>query len=367
MLSEELGAASCIKSRVNRLSVISAITSVQQRLKLYSKVPDNGLAVFCGNITIDGTTKEKKMLFDFEPFRPVSRSLYHCDSRFHTECLEELLADEDRIGFIVMDGNGALFAAIQGNSKEILHKFAVDLPKKHGRGGQSALRFARLRLEKRHNYIRKVSETAAAIFIGNGTTLNITGLILAGSAELKTELSRSDLFDQRLQKATIKIVDVSYGGESGLNQAIELASDSLSGIKFVKEKKLISEFFDHIYQDTGKFCFGTDETLMALEMGAAETIICWDGLETQRIVLKGQGSNPHQLIKYLTPGDASELDGQDEVIESSLLLEWITENFGSSLEIVSDQTQEGAQFVNGFGGIGAILRYKVDLGELQLF
>jgi peptide subunit release factor 1 (eRF1) len=32
----------------------------------------------------------------------------------------------------------------------------VDLPKKHGRGGQSALRFARLRLEKRHNYVRKV-------------------------------------------------------------------------------------------------------------------------------------------------------------------------------------------------------------------
>jgi hypothetical protein len=34
---------------------------------------------------------------------------------------------------------------------------AVDLPKKHGRGGQSALRFARLRMEKRHNYVRKVS------------------------------------------------------------------------------------------------------------------------------------------------------------------------------------------------------------------
>jgi peptide subunit release factor 1 (eRF1) len=32
----------------------------------------------------------------------------------------------------------------------------VDLPKKHGRGGQSALRFARLRMEKRHNYVRKV-------------------------------------------------------------------------------------------------------------------------------------------------------------------------------------------------------------------
>lgn len=46
--------------------------------------------------------------------------------------------------------------AEQGSTRDVLHKFTVDLPKKHGRGGQSALRFARLRMEKRHNYVRKV-------------------------------------------------------------------------------------------------------------------------------------------------------------------------------------------------------------------
>ncbi len=61
-----------------------------------------------------------------------------------------------RYGFIVMDGNGSLFGTLSGNTREVLHKFTVDLPKKHGRGGQSALRFARLRMEKRHNYVRKV-------------------------------------------------------------------------------------------------------------------------------------------------------------------------------------------------------------------
>lgn len=55
-----------------------------------------------------------------------------------------------------MDGNGSLFGTLCGNTREVLHKFTVDLPKKHGRGGQSALRFARLRMEKRHNYVRKV-------------------------------------------------------------------------------------------------------------------------------------------------------------------------------------------------------------------
>lgn len=67
-----------------------------------------------------------------------------------------------RYGFIVMDGNGSLFGTLSGNTREVMHKFTVDLPKKHGRGGQSALRFARLRLEKRHNYVRKVRTTPSS-------------------------------------------------------------------------------------------------------------------------------------------------------------------------------------------------------------
>lgn len=87
-----------------------------------------------------------------------------------------------------MDGNGSLFGTLQGNTRDVLHKFTVDLPKKHGRlvfgvlkyfvwntvhfciwgrGGQSALRFARLRMEKRHNYVRKVAEVAVEMFIRN--------------------------------------------------------------------------------------------------------------------------------------------------------------------------------------------------------
>ena len=93
-----------------------------------------------------------------------------------------------------------------------MHKFTVDLPKKHGRGGQSALRFARLRMEKRHNYVRKVAETAVQLFISNDKP-NISGMILAGSADFKTELSQSDMFDPRLQGKIIKLVDVSYGGD----------------------------------------------------------------------------------------------------------------------------------------------------------
>jgi peptide chain release factor subunit 1 len=97
-----------------------------------------------------------------------------------------------------MDGNGCLFGTVFGNTREVIHKLSVELPKKHGRGGQSALRFARLRLEKRHNYLAKVAELCTQLFITDNR-INVTGIVLAGSAEFKNDLQDSDLFDARLK------------------------------------------------------------------------------------------------------------------------------------------------------------------------
>ncbi|GEM10525.1 peptide chain release factor eRF subunit 1 [Rhodotorula toruloides] len=390
MLTQEYGTASNIKSRVNRLSVLAAITSTQQRLKLYSKVPPNGLIIYCGTILTD-EGKEKKVNIDFEPFKPINTSLYLCDNKFHTEALAELLESDAKFGFIVMDGNGALFGTLAGNTREVIHKFSVDLPKKHGRGGQSALRFARLRMEKRHNYVRKVAELAVQHFITDDK-VNVQGLVLAGSADFKTELNQSDMFDQRLQAKVIKVVDVSYGGENGFNQAIELAAESLSNVKFVQEKKLISRYFDEISHDSGKYCFGVDDTLRGLEMGAVETLIVWENLDVTRHVLRDSQGAEHVVHTQAPPPTASNnkaeaavgiaaLSEQDrekfidkatglemeQAAEPVNLLEWLSEkykDFGAEIEIVTNKSQEGSQFVKGFGGIGGLLRYKVDFAEI---
>ncbi|GMG28841.1 unnamed protein product [Ambrosiozyma monospora] len=369
MLTDEYGTASNIKSRVNRLSVLSAITSTQQKLKLYSNVPKNGMVLYCGEVLTD-EGKEKKLTIAFEPFKPINTSLYLCDNKFHTEALTELLESDDRFGFIVMDGNGALFGALSGNTREILHKFTVDLPKKHGRGGQSALRFARLRDEKRHNYVRKVSEVAVQNFITNDK-VNVAGLILAGSADFKTELSRSDMFDIRLQAKIVKIVDISYGGENGFNQAIELSAETLANVKFIQEKKLITKYFDEISQDTGKFCYGIDDTLKALDLGACEIIIVHEGLDIVRYTLKDPDGN--ESVAHASPtADKStyliDKAGQElEVVDEMPFLEWLAEHYkdyGATVEFVTDRSSEGAQFVKGFGGIGALLRYKVNFEQL---
>lgn len=272
-----------------------------------------------------------------------------------------------------MDGNGTLFGTLSGNTRDVVHKFSVDLPKKHGRGGQSALRFARLREEKRHNYVRKVAELAVQNFITNDKA-NVAGLILAGSADFKNDLNQSDLFDNRLQAKVIKVVDVSYGGENGFNQAIELSSETLGNVKFIQEKKLIGKYFDEISLDTGRICFGIEDTLKALELGAVETLIVFENLEITRWALKD--SNGSEILLHTTKEQEEnnrdkfmdkETGQEMEIISQDSFLEWIAEHyrdFGTTLEFVSDRSTEGNQFVKGFGGVGGILRYKVNFEQL---
>ena len=198
-------------------------------------------------------------------------------------------------------------------------------------------------------------------------------MILAGSAEFKNDLAQSHLFDPRLAAKVLKIVDVSYGGENGFNQAIELSSDTLTNVKFIYEKKLISRYFNEISQDTGKYCFGIEDTLKALEMGAVEILIVFENLNLMRYTLKNTKSNEEEILHlnseqekdttYFNTEDGVEL----EIIDKIDLVEWFAENykkFGTRLEFISDKGhQEGTQFVKGFGGLGGILRYRVDFIE----
>jgi peptide chain release factor subunit 1 len=83
-----------------------------------------------------------------------------------------------------------------------------------------------------------------------------------------------------------------------------LAAESLANVKFIQEKKLISKYFDEISQDTGRFCFGVNDTLKGLELGAVETLIVWENLDITRYVLKSSGCEywiePSQIVIELS-------------------------------------------------------------------
>lgn len=147
------------------------------------------------------------------------------------------------------------------------------------------MRFARIREEKRHNYVTKCCELSVANFISDDRP-NVKGIVIAGSANLKYDLQNHDKWDKRLANIVLGSLDVSYGFENGLSQAITLGADLLSNVKFVHEKKIIGKFFEAISLDTGLITFGVDDTMKALELGALETMLLFEEIEIMRYEIK---------------------------------------------------------------------------------
>lgn len=57
-----------------------------------------------------------------------------------------------------------------------------------------------------------------------------------------------------------------------------------------------------------------------------------------------------------------------ELVENQPLLEWLANNyksFGATLEIITDKSQEGSQFVRGFGGIGGEHSFHIDVYQIN--
>ena len=90
----------------------------------------------------------------------------------------------------------------------------------------------------------------------------------------------------------------------------------MANVKFVQEKRLIQKYFDEIALDTGKYCFGIEDTLKALDMGAVETLIVWENLEIARNTLRNAAGGSH--LSNIVPcvllinhrGDHRPFDGQ---------------------------------------------------------
>lgn len=329
-----------------------------------------------------------------EPPRPLQRSLYFCGSRFQTDLLKEQLEEGIRYGFCIVDGDGADFYAVAGNRRELLFTLAdPNLPKKHNKGGQSAPRFGRIRDEKRDAYLKKLSERINSTFIDPDThKVTVEALIFAGSGEVKNQLAKCQELDARVASRVVRCVDIQYDGDAGLAEAIDRSSDLLGDLQYNAERKLISEFFRCVGNDTGTACFGARDVQYALEGGAVKTLVLWQDLPLRRFTIEattGGNDTPkskkvEKVVVYADSADkvpqlqstrasASSSSSSSssvplvvyEVVEEVRMLDWLVENAGAlygveDIKLVSDASAEGHQFAQGFGGLAATLRYRVD-------
>ncbi|MDZ4226697.1 MAG: hypothetical protein U1B79_01150 [Candidatus Pacearchaeota archaeon] len=112
-LEAEKSTAKNIKSAATRKNVSNALDKITRQLKEYKKTPENGLAIFSGNISkVEG--QEDLKLWTIEPMMPLKTRMYRCDKEFILEPLKEMLEVTEVFGLLVMDRKEATIGLLEG-------------------------------------------------------------------------------------------------------------------------------------------------------------------------------------------------------------------------------------------------------------
>lgn len=372
MLRNEYGTASNIKSTSTRKNVQEAIVKVQQRLKLFKAPPKNGLVIFCGAIPQNGAGSERMETYVVVPPEPISIYLYRCDSRFHIEHLTEQLRDKETYGILLIDASQATIATIQGKRLKIVRELTSGVPGKTRAGGQSARRYERLRDMRLQQYFTRVAEHANDIFLSMD---DLKGFILAGPGPTKYDFDKGEYLNYMLKNKIIDTIDTAYVEEQGVKEVVEKAPQIMKKVRYIEEKQIMQKFLYEVGHDTGKITYGEKEVRKALEAGAVKTLLLSEALDPLRITISCKAclfkedvtikkETLASLEENLSTKQCNNCDAQSLIIDKNqdLIddLAELAESSNTDVEIISSETEEGQMLKKAFGGIAAILRFKMD-------
>jgi len=371
MLRQEYGTASNIKSNVTRKNVLDAIVRVQQRLKLFKRVPENGLVIFCGAIPQNGVGSERLETYVITPPEPINTYLYRCDAKFHTEYLQELLREKETYGIILVDSSAATFATLRGRALKIVLSITSGVPGKTRAGGQSARRYERLREMRLQEYFRRVGDHSNDIFL---PIEDLKGLIIAGPGPTKYDFEKGDYLNYMLKNKVIDIIDTAYVSEQGVEEVVERAPEIMQKVRYVEEKQIMQEFLYEIGHDTGIATYGEQEVRRALKAGAVKTLLLSNSLDIVWVTVECSACG-HKEKKALKTRELisfePSLTGKPcpkckapalSIAETQDLIEnfaQMADETNTEVEVISEETEEGQMLKNAFGGIAAVLRFKL--------
>ncbi len=360
-ITQEHSEASNIKSKQTRTAVQDALKSLKDRLKYYDTYPpDKGMVLFSGAVDTGGGQTEMVTEVLESPPEPIQSFRYHCDSDFLTEPLEEMLGDKGLYGLIVLDRREANVGWLKGKRVEPVKSASSLVPGKQRKGGQSAQRFARLRLEAIDNFYQEVAEMANDLFVPRRHELD--GILVGGPSPTKDEFLDGDYLHHELQDLVLGKFDVSYTDESGLDDLVDAAEDVLDETEVMKDKAEMEEFFEQLH-DGEKATYGFAATRQNLMMGAVDRLLLSEDLRKDVVTYQCETREEFELIdrRDETPtytcddGSSGEMIVREDVIDH--LIE-IADDRGSAVKFISTDFEKGEQLLTAFGGIAAILRYS---------
>ena len=359
-LRSELSQASNIKSKQTRTNVMAGLEAILQRLKYYRKPPEHGMVIISGVVDFNG--KQKHITEIIEPPEPVPLYKYHCDSTFYLEPLKEMLVEKKVYGLIVIDRREATIGLLRGKRIEILSYTSSMVPGKHRQGGQSSVRFERLRQIAIHEFYKKVGEKASEALLPYKE--NLLGILIGGPSPTKEEFYEGEYLHHELQRKVIGLFDVSYTDESGLFELVEKAQEVLQELDIMREKRLMNRFLREIAKD-GLAAYGEEEIRKYLNLGAVDTLLLSEDLRYERVEYRCPvcGKEIEITVREgIEKPPVCEKDGvaMEEVERRDIILELsdLAERTGTNVEFLSTESEEGSMLYNAFGGIAAILRFK---------
>jgi peptide chain release factor subunit 1 len=363
-MREELSQSANIKSKQTKKNVQSAIEVIMQRMKLFPRPPEKGLVLFVGMIPKGGPGTEKMETYMFEPPEPVQTYIYHCDSTFYLKPLKEIIEDKDVYGLAVIDRKEATIAILRGKRIDVVKNLTSGVPGKHKAGGQSQRRFDRLIDLAAHEFLKRIGNHMNEAFLG---VPDLKGVIIGGPGHTKEEFVEGDYLHHEIKNLIITTVDTSYTGEFGIREVMEKSMDVLTEIDVVREKKLVQKFLVELIDEHGLASYGEAEVRKNLQIGAVEVLLLSEDLKSKRVNYECQScgnkeektiKNENEIKDKICPNcnEKMKVEDTEDVIDDFVKL---AEEVGSEVEIISTETEEGMQLLKAFGGIGAILRYRV--------
>ncbi|WP_331234554.1 peptide chain release factor aRF-1 [Natronorarus salvus] len=358
---QEHSEASNIKSKQTRTNVQDALTSIKDRLRYYDTFPpDNGMVLFSGAIDSGGgqTSMITRVLED--PPQPIESFRYHCDSEFLTEPLEQMLADQGLYGLIVLDRREANVGWLRGKRIEAVKSASSLVPGKQRKGGQSAQRFARLRLEAIDNFYQKVAGMADELFVPKRH--EIDGILVGGPSPTKDEFLDGDYLHHELQDKVLGKFDVSYTDESGLSDLVDAAEDVLADAEVMKDKAEMEEFFRKLHKGDLS-TYGFAQTRRNLVMGSVDRLLISEDLRQDIAIFDCDGEEEFELVdrRRSTPTHDCENGAEAELIEREDAIDHLidlAEQRGTEVKFISTDFEKGEQLYDAFGGVAGILRYS---------
>ncbi len=364
-LRDELGTATNIKDRSTGKAVAAALQSIISRMKNVIN-GENGLVIYCGMTGLNNM--EYHLII---PPEPVGIKLYMCDNTFHTDHLKEMLEPKKKYGLMIVSRGGATFATLTGSTLNIIKNEDSYVPKKHKMGGQSQRRFERLVEEAATRWYNKMGEMMNQIYLED---YPVEAIVVGGPAISNSQYLESKSIDYRIKEKVIGIYDVGYTEYAGIKELMGQAQDKLADFELIQERKLMNRFLEHLGKDTGLVTYGEKAVRDVLEKGAVDIVLISEQVDKVNITLKCNGCNHSytetiitskydEFIKNLSDMKCSKCGGtRVEIKSESDFVEEINEiakSSGATVEMISSSHEDGAILYNTFGGIAAILRYKV--------